>query len=47
MEEASCLEDIVKAKPAERMMDNWAVGKLIDWAAGKNGNDEDEGDAQG
>ena len=23
---------------AERMMDNWAVGELIDWAAGKDGN---------
>jgi len=31
-------QDIVKAKPADRIMDNWAVGKLIDWAAGKEGN---------
>ena len=33
-------QDIVKAEPAERMMDNWAVGKLIDWAAGKDGNEK-------
>jgi hypothetical protein len=31
-------QDIVRAKPAERMMDHWAVGRLIDWAAGKDGN---------
>jgi hypothetical protein len=31
-------QDIVKAKPAERVMDNWAVNRLIDWAAGKDGN---------
>jgi hypothetical protein len=29
--------DIVKVKPAERVMDNWAVGRLIDWTAGKDG----------
>jgi hypothetical protein len=27
---------IVKAPPIERVMDNWAIGMLIDWAAGKN-----------
>ena len=26
----------VKWKVAERIMDNWAVGNLIDWAAGKD-----------
>jgi hypothetical protein len=31
-------QDIVKWNVAERVMDNWAVGKLIDWAAGKDGN---------
>jgi hypothetical protein len=31
-------QDIVKWSVAERLMDNWAVGKLIDWAAGKDGN---------
>jgi len=31
-------QDIVKWNLAERVMDNWAVGKLIDWAAGKDGN---------
>jgi hypothetical protein len=30
-------QDIVKAKPAERVLDNWAVGLLSDWTAGKNG----------
>jgi hypothetical protein len=30
-------EDIVKVKPGERIMDSWAVGKLIDWVAGKDG----------
>jgi hypothetical protein len=30
-------QDIVRVKPAERAMDHWAVGRLIDWAAGKNG----------
>jgi hypothetical protein len=29
--------DIVKWNVAERVMDNWAVGKLIDWAVGKDG----------
>ena len=33
-------QDIVKANPAERVMDNWAVGRLIDWAAGKKGNEK-------
>ena len=31
-------QDIMKANVTERVMDNWAVGKLIDWAAGKDGN---------
>jgi hypothetical protein len=31
-------EAIVKANAAERIMDNWAVGRLIDWAGGKDGN---------
>jgi hypothetical protein len=31
-------QDIVIWDVAERVMDNWAVGKLIDWAAGKDGN---------
>jgi hypothetical protein len=29
-------QEIVKAPPIERIMDNWATGKLIDWATGKN-----------
>ncbi len=29
--------EIVKANLAERVMDHWAVGKLIDWAGGKDG----------
>ena len=29
-------QDIMKAKSSERTMDNWPVGKLIDWAAGKD-----------
>jgi hypothetical protein len=29
--------DVVKLKAGERMMDKWAAGKLIDWAAGKDG----------
>jgi hypothetical protein len=33
-------EDIVRAKLGERMMDNWAVGRLIEWAAGENGNEK-------
>jgi len=28
----------MKATHIERVMDNWAVGKLIDWAAGTDGN---------
>jgi hypothetical protein len=31
-------QDIVKWNVGERVMDSWAVGKLIDWAAGKDGN---------
>jgi hypothetical protein len=31
-------QDIVNATPVERVMDNWAIGKLIDWAAGTDGN---------
>jgi len=33
-------QDIVKANPVERVMYNWAVGKLLDWAAGKEGNEK-------
>jgi hypothetical protein len=33
-------EDIVRAKLGERMMDNWAVGRLIEWAVGENGNEK-------
>ena len=29
-----------EGEAGERMMDNWAVGKLIDWAAGKDGNEK-------
>jgi hypothetical protein len=29
--------DIRKAKPSERVMDGWAVGQLVNWAAGKEG----------
>ena len=36
MEETSCLKNR-EANVAERMMDNWAIFRLIDWAAGKNG----------
>jgi hypothetical protein len=31
-------QDIVKWNVGERVMDNWAVNRLIDWAAGKDGN---------
>jgi hypothetical protein len=31
-------QEIAKANLAEKAMDNWAVGKLIDWVAGKDGN---------
>jgi hypothetical protein len=31
-------QDIVKRNLTERVMDNWAVGLLIDWAAGKDAN---------
>jgi hypothetical protein len=33
-------QDIAKARNPERAMDNWAVGELIEWAAGKNGNEK-------
>jgi hypothetical protein len=39
--------DIVRARPHDRVMDSWAVGKLVDWAAGKNGNKKVEGIAPG
>jgi hypothetical protein len=31
--------DVVKIKRTDRVMDHWALGKLIDWAAGKEGNE--------
>jgi hypothetical protein len=31
-------QDLMKVNACERIMDNWAVERLIDWAAGKNGN---------
>jgi hypothetical protein len=31
-------QDIVKWNVGERVMDNWAVARLIDWAGGKDGN---------
>lgn len=31
---------IVRKKTGERMMDSWAVDTLIDWAVGKNSEDE-------
>ena len=37
-------EAIVKASPSDRIMDNWAVGRLIGWAAGKNGNEKTKAD---
>jgi hypothetical protein len=33
-------QDIAKPKPADRLMDGWAAGELIDWAAGKDGNEK-------
>jgi hypothetical protein len=30
--------DVMKVKPDDRIMDHWVTGKLIDWAAGKDGN---------
>jgi hypothetical protein len=30
--------EIAKAMPTDSIMTDWAVGKLIDWAAGKEGN---------
>jgi hypothetical protein len=32
--------DIVRARPHDRVMDSWAVGNLVNWAAGKQGNNE-------
>jgi hypothetical protein len=32
-------QDVVKIKRTDRVMDHWALGKLIDWAAGKEGNE--------
>ena len=32
--------DVGKLKPGEKMMDKWADAKLIDWAAGKRGNEK-------
>jgi hypothetical protein len=32
-------QDVVKIKRTDRVMDHWAIGKLIDWAAGKDGNE--------
>jgi hypothetical protein len=31
-------KEIAKAMPTDSIMTDWAVGKLIDWAAGKEGN---------
>jgi hypothetical protein len=31
--------DVVKAKPDQRMLDDWVVGKLVVMAAGKRGNE--------
>jgi hypothetical protein len=33
-------QDLVKTKPTDRLMDNWAVDRLIDWAAGKKGKEK-------
>jgi hypothetical protein len=33
-------QDIAKAKPAGRLMDGWASSELIDWAAGKDGDEK-------
>ena len=32
-------QGIVKANPTDRVMDTWAVTRLIDWAAGKDGSE--------
>ena len=32
--------DFVKVKQGERLKDGWAASKLIDWAAGKRGNEQ-------
>ena len=32
-------QEIIKADPTDRIMDTWAVTRLIDWAAGKDGNE--------
>jgi hypothetical protein len=31
--------DIVKRKEGERLIDRWAIGNFIDWAAGRRGNE--------
>jgi hypothetical protein len=31
---------VVKVTAGERMMDNWAFGQLLDWVAGKKGNEK-------
>jgi hypothetical protein len=33
-------QDMVTVKPSERLMDNWAIGQLINWAAGKQGDEK-------
>jgi hypothetical protein len=33
-------QDVVKLHVDERIMDNWAVSKLIDWPAGKKDAEE-------
>ena len=40
VEEAPCLKTSRRRSRPSRMMDNWAVGELIDWAAGKEGNEK-------
>ena len=39
-------DDIVKWNIGERVMDNWAVDRLIDWA-GKGGNKQTKAALQG
>lgn len=34
------MADIVRANAADRVMDGWAVGRLVAWAAGKDGSKE-------
>jgi hypothetical protein len=36
-------QEIATANPTGRIMDNWAVGQLIGWAAGKDGNEKTKG----